>query len=196
MGAPRFRIDWTTELGELAAVEPRLDEVRAHAQVLAQGYNDPANAPLLGHAEPFSSPEVVEHYQALFEAGARPFLLFVDGQLVGDADLRGQRGGAAEFAFMIRAPGLQGKGLGTRFAQMVLTFAFKQLGLARLYASILPDNTASRRVFEKLGLTVDDSPAAREFADEPGDVTLGIDRADFERLHALTQLQIAERPER
>lgn len=184
MGAPRFRIDWTTEAGELAAVEPQPAEVLAAAPALAQGYNDPANAALLGHGEPLSAPEVVAHYQALLEGGAHAFLLFADGRLVGDADLRGLRAGAAEFAFLVLAPGLQGKGLGTRFALMVHAFAFGQLGLARVYASIVPHNTASRRVFEKLGYALDDSPAARAFADEPGDLTLAIDRASFERRNA------------
>lgn len=194
MDAPRFRIDWRTELGELTALEPWPDEVALHAAALARGYNDPANSQLLGHPETFSAGEVVDHYEAMHEDGARTFLLFVDGQLVGDADLRGQREGAAEFAFIITAPGQQGKGLGTRFALMVHAFAFQELRLERVYASIVPHNTASRRVFDKLGYVQDESPTARAYADEPGDVTLGIDRATFERQAGdLEPLRIARR---
>ena len=58
------------------------------------------------------------------------------------------------------------------------------LGLDRVYVSIVPKNHASRRVFEKLGYKVDDGAEARAFADEPGDVTMVIDRATFEREHA------------
>jgi RimJ/RimL family protein N-acetyltransferase len=186
-----FRIDWN----ELAAIEPTSDEVRVHAGALASGYNEPANAALMGHAEEMSADEVVEHYEDMTGEGARQFLLFVDGALAGDADLRGVRSDAAEFAFMIAARGQQGKGLGTRFATMVHAFAFRELGLATVYASIRPENVASRRVFEKLGYVTDDSAAAREFADEPGDIVMAISRDTFERAHAaaLAQMKVRSR---
>ena len=111
-------------------------------------------------------------------------LLVVDGALAGDADLRGIEDGAAEFAFMIGAPTSQGKGLGTRFATMIYAFAFDQLQLHHVYASVVPENVASKRVFEKLGCTVDDRAAARAYADEPGDLVLSIDRETFHRINA------------
>jgi hypothetical protein len=49
---------------------------------------------------------------------------------------------------------------------------------------------ASRRVFEKLGYRVDDSPAARAYADEPDDITLVVERAAFEAHHAAALAQI------
>lgn len=186
-----FRIDWN----ELAAIEPTLDEVRAHAGALAEGYNEPANAQLMGHVEEMSADDVIDHYDDMTADGARQFLLFVDGALAGDADLRGVRDGAAEFAFMIAARGQQGKGLGTRFALMIHAFAFRELGLATVYASIRPENVASRRVFEKLGYAIDDSAAARAYADEPGDIVMAIARDAFERAHAaaLSQLKVSTR---
>jgi RimJ/RimL family protein N-acetyltransferase len=187
---PRFRISWTTDAGELVAIEPTLTDVAAHAAALAAGYNQPDNARLMGHAEAFTEQDVVKHYESMHDGGARTFLLFLEGRLVGDADLRGIRDGAAEFAFMIGAPGLQGKGLGTRFALMVHACAFVQLGLQRVYASIAPTNRASRRVFEKLGYRLDDSTEARTFADEPDDVTMVIGRATFERTDALVLAQL------
>jgi len=191
----RYRIDWETEVGRLSAIEPGPDEVRASAAELAAGYSDPRNAELMGHAEPISAEEVVALYADAVAAGRRPFLLYRDGALVGDADLRGVRDGAAEFAFMIAAPNTQGRGLGTRFAMMVHAFGFAQLGLARIYASIVPHNAASRRVFEKLGYAVDDSAEARRFADEPDDVTLALDREVFDRAHAaeLARIRVAAR---
>ena len=190
-----FRIVWQTEVGQFEAIEPSLDEVRVHAAVLAAGYNEPRNAELMGHAEPISEDEVVDHYDASMEDGVRSFLLFVDGALVGDGDLRGLRDGAAEFAFMIGATNIQGKGLGTRFALMIHAFGFVQLGLARIYASVAPQNVASRRVFEKLGYREDTGAEARSYADEPGDITLVIERDTFERAHAdrLGQIQISVR---
>lgn len=179
-----FRIDWQTDAGALAAIEPTPDEVRIRATELAVAYNEPKNAELMGHTASFSADDVIDHYADMAEDGARQFLLLIDGALAGDADLRGLDGGAAEFAFMIGAPAAQGKGLGTRFALMVHVFAFDTLGLATVYASVAPQNVASRRVFEKLGYAVDASPAARAYADEPEDVVLSIDRATFQRANA------------
>lgn len=189
MQLPGYRIDWTTPSGELMAYEPRLDEVVGHVRVLAAAYNDPHNAPLLGHTQVLADNEVLDHYESLLGQEAHPFLLFADGELAGDGDIRGISGGAGEFAFMIAAPSAQGKGLGTRFATMLHVFAFTHLPVDRLYASIVPANTASRRVFEKLGYVVDDSAAAREYADD-GDVTMVIDKATFARQHAAAMAQI------
>lgn len=185
-----FRIEWSTEVGQLAAVEPTRAEVAAHADALAAGYNHPANAALMGHTEDISAAEVIDHYVDLAAEGARQFLLFRDGAIVGDGDLRGLQDGTAEFAFMIGAPNVQGKGLGTRFALMIAAFGFG-LGLRRIYASVVPHNTASRRVFEKLGYAVDDSPEARAYADEPEDIVLGVDRAVFEDRNAVALSQLA-----
>jgi RimJ/RimL family protein N-acetyltransferase len=188
----RVRIEWTTDVGHLVAIEPQLADVAAHAVELAAGYNEPENARLMGHLNTFSAEEVVDHYRAMLDEGARPFLLYRQGRLIGDADLRGMRDGAAEFAFMVAARDQQGKGLGTKFALMVLAFAFTTLGVDRVYASIAPQNSASRRVFEKLGYTQDNRVEARLFADEPEDVTMVIERAAFVRMHAvaLGQLRI------
>ena len=178
------RIDWTTDPGQLSAVEATPELVEQHAAALADGYNHPRNALLMGHTDPIDADEVIEHYADMIAEGARAFLLFRDGALDGDGDLRGFDAGAAEFAFMIGAPDAQGKGLGTRYAQMIHAFGFQHAGLERIYASIVPHNTASRRVFDKLGYVLDESPAARHFADEPGDIVMAIDRATFERVNA------------
>ena len=185
------QITWATPVGRLVAIEPRPDEVRHHAAVLAAAYNDPHNAPLLGHTEDVDEDDVVDHYLDVAADGGHNFLMFLDGALVADGDLRKLGGGAAEFAFMVASPAAQGKGLGTRVALMIHAFGFRRLGLERIYASIIPHNAASRRVFEKLGYAVDDSPEARAYADEPGDITMVIDRAVFERAHADAIAEIA-----
>jgi RimJ/RimL family protein N-acetyltransferase len=188
----RYVLTWN----ELTAVEPTPAELAEHAAALSAGYNDPANAELMGHTAQISPAEVVESYTDGIENGMRVFVLLERGVLAGDADLRGLRGGCAEFAFMIAAPRAQGKGLGTRFALMVHGFGFRALGLDRIYASVVPHNIASRRVFDKLGYVVDGSAAAREYADEPGDVTLALDRASFARMHgdAVAQIRMEVRP--
>ena len=192
---PLCQITWMTPAGRLRAIEPRPDEVVRCAGVLAAAYNDPRNAPLLGHTEDVDEDDVVAHYADVARAGGHNFLVFVDGVLAADADLRKVGGGAAEFAFMVASPAAQGKGLGTRVATMVHAFGFRRLGLERIYASIIPGNAASRRVFDKLGYRVDDSAAARTYADDPGDITMAIDRTVFERRHAaaMAEIQIAMR---
>jgi RimJ/RimL family protein N-acetyltransferase len=187
-----FVIEWDGPDDRLRAIEPTPDEVARHAPELAIAYNHPANAALMGHVDELSEDDIIEHYAEMEQDGAHQFLLFRDDVFVGDGDLRGFRDGCAEFAFMIAAPSVQGKGLGTRFALMIHALGFLHLGLERIYASVVPENVASRRVFEKLGYTPDDSEVARSYADEPGDVTLVIDRATFEERHAqaLAQLRI------
>ena len=192
----RARIDWTTPSGELSALEPTPDEVIRHAETLAAAYNDPKNAPLLGHTEPMTPDDVIDHYADIAADGARNFLFFADGAFAGDGDLRHITGSAAEFAFMIAAVAAQGKGLGTRFATMLHVFGFTGLGLETIYASIVPANVASRRVFEKLGYALDDSAEARGFADEPGDIVMSISRQTFEQQHAaaVAQIRLTDRP--
>lgn len=185
----RFEIEW----GELRAIEPFLDEVVHHAPALTAAYNDPRNATLLGHTTLLAEPDVLEHYETLFRDGAHPFLLLRQGALAGDGDLRDLAGGAAEFAFLVASPDAQGRGLGTRFATMIHALAFTRLGLERIYASVVPENVASRRVFEKLGYLEDDSVEARERADD-GDLVLSIDRATFLARHAAAISEIAIRP--
>jgi RimJ/RimL family protein N-acetyltransferase len=185
----RFAIAWSTPDAHLVALEPTPEEVRRHAGALAEAYNDPHNAPLLGHTDRLGERDVVAHYAALADTG-RGFLTFRDGALIGDADLRGVADRAAEFAFLVAAVADQGQGLGTRLATMIHGFAFRQLDLARVYASIVPANTASRRVFEKLGYVIDAGPAARAYADDPDDLTMVLERPEFDRSQAIAMAEI------
>jgi RimJ/RimL family protein N-acetyltransferase len=190
----RYHLEWSTPAGALAAIEPELAEVEPIAARLAEAYNDPHNASLLGHTAELSPADVLAHYRALGESGGRSFLLYRDGALAGDGDLRGIAGGAAELAFLIADPAAQGRGLGTRFAIMIHALAFGPLALERIYASVIPANTASRRVFEKLGYTADGSEQARAYADDDGDLVLSIDRAAFARAHSAAAAEVRIRP--
>lgn len=183
MTAAPVRIAWSAPQGELLAIEPTRDELEPHVPALAAAYNEPRNAAMLGHTAVLPAQAVRDHYATVHEEGGRAFLLLHGGALAGDADLRGFEDGACEFAFLVASPAAQGKGLGTAFATMIHVFAFGHLALDRIYASIIPDNVASRRVFEKLGYAIDDSPAARAYADEI-DLVMSVERATFQRLHA------------
>ncbi|HSD87584.1 MAG TPA: GNAT family N-acetyltransferase [Kofleriaceae bacterium] len=179
----RIEILW----GDLRAIEPTREELMQYSAALAEGYNHPANATLMGHSSIISPREVVESYEQSMAEGMRAFLLFAGDAFAGDGDLRNFRrsdvGATAEFAFMVAMPAAQGKGLGTRFATMVHAFGFTRLSLERIYASVVPENTASKRVFEKLGYVVDDSPEGREYAEEPGDITLSLTYEGFVERH-------------
>jgi RimJ/RimL family protein N-acetyltransferase len=191
----RYQLTWSTPIGTLLAIEPDDAELATHAAVLTCAYNDPHNARLLGHTELLSRDDVVSHYGDVARAGGHNFLVLRDGVLVADADLRHVANGAAEFAFMVAEVAAQGQGLGTKIALMIHAYAFAILGLRRVYASVIPSNAASRRVFEKLGYVLDTSALARTWADEPDDMVLRIDRAVFQRTHAaqLAEIQIAVR---
>jgi RimJ/RimL family protein N-acetyltransferase len=175
------------------ALEPRGNEIATFAPRLAAAYNDPHNATLMGNTEEMSADDVVAHYADMTDEGARQFLLFVDDDLVGDADLRDIDATSCEFAFMIADRAQQGKGLGTRFATMLHALAFQSLRLEKIYAAIVPANVGSRRVFEKLGYTIDTSAAARMRADEHDDVVMSIDAATFAAGRSHSDIAIANR---
>jgi RimJ/RimL family protein N-acetyltransferase len=180
----RLEVEWQTPDGLLRAYEPNFVEVERQAEALAEFYNEAHNRSMMANTALMSATEVVEHFAALWRAGGKPFLLERDGELAGDADLRGIGGGEAEFAMLVGRRQEQGKGMGTRFALMLHALAFRELGLDRIFVSILPFNQASLRLFEKLGYTVDNSPPARATIDDESDVTLSLYRAEFEKRHA------------
>jgi len=177
---------WSAEYrrdGEaLRAIEPTFDEVGSAAPVLASFYNDPHNRRMTSNTTDLSPEDVVASFAELRAGGGRAFLLYVGERLVGDGDLRhlDPRNGAGEVAVLIGDRARQGRGLGTRFTALLHAFGFQILGLERIYASILPENEPSLRLFARLGHAPDASEAARSFADEPGDVTLSVARATFE----------------
>ncbi|HXT97310.1 MAG TPA: GNAT family N-acetyltransferase [Polyangia bacterium] len=192
-----WAVEWRQGGELLAAIEPTAEELRRAAPALAAFYNDDHNRRMMAHAdEPHTPEDVVAYYEELRVEEGRPFLLYLDGVLMGDADFRNLEGDIAEFAIMIGGRAAQGRGLGTRFGRMLHAFGFGTLGLARIYISVIPANTASRRLFEKLGYQIDDSPQAREFVDEPSDITMSLPRDAFDRARTdeLAAIRAFERP--
>jgi RimJ/RimL family protein N-acetyltransferase len=192
-----WAVEWRQGGELLAAIEPTVEELRRAAPALAAFYNDDHNRRMMAHAdEPHTPEDVVAYYEELRVEEGRPFLLYLDGVLMGDADFRNLEGDIAEFAIMIGGRAAQGRGLGTRFGRMLHAFGFGTLGLARIYISVIPANTASRRLFEKLGYQIDDSPQAREFVDEPSDITMSLPRDAFDRARTdeLAAIRAFERP--
>jgi RimJ/RimL family protein N-acetyltransferase len=168
--------------------------VQAAAAQLSADYNDPINRTLMTNESDLSPAEVVELFQSMWQKGCRPFLLRAGRWLVGDCDLReiDAQSGTAELAIMVAPRSMQGRGLGTRFNIMTLAVAFGPLGLERVYASVRPENSASLRMFERVGYARDETAAAREYAEHPDEVCFSIHSAHFRRLHehALGQIRI------
>jgi RimJ/RimL family protein N-acetyltransferase len=129
------------------------------------------------------------------EEGGRRFHLFREGEFLGDADFRALEPTRAEFAIIVGSRAAQGKGLGRRFATMLHAFAFHTLGLERVYVTLLPANQPSRKMFEKLGYRLDESPQARSYVDEESDLALSAGRTEFEAAQtaALPEIRIRER---
>jgi RimJ/RimL family protein N-acetyltransferase len=183
MSAALYDVEYRDGPALLRAFEPTPDEVRAVAAQLSSYYNDEHNRAMLTHEDDMSAEEVVAHYSESRAAGDRLFLLEQDGVLVGDADFRQFDAESAEFAILIGARNLQGRGLGRKFTTVLHAWALRGLGLARVYVTILPANRPSLRLFEQLGYGPDSSPRARSLIDEESDVTLSVERAAFERQH-------------
>ncbi len=192
-----WAVEWAAEGETLTALEPTDDELRRAAPELAASYNDGHNRVMMGHdGQPHSAADVIAYYDELRVEGGRPFLLHLDGVLMGDADFRNIGASTGEFAIMIGGRASQGRGLGTRFALMLHRFGFDVLALERIYVSVIPANAASRRLFEKLGYQLDDSPEARELIDDETDLTMSLARSAFDRTRIgdRAAIRVFERP--
>jgi RimJ/RimL family protein N-acetyltransferase len=183
MSATLFDVEYRDDQALLRAFEPTRAEIRAVAPQLSSYYNDEHNRAMLTHEEEMSAEEVVTHYEESHAEGDRLFLLERDGVLMGDADFRCFDAESAEYAILIGARDQQGRGLGKKYTTMMHALAFRGLGLARVYVTILATNLASIGLFQRLGYLPDASPRARELIDEESDVTLSVDRASFEKQH-------------
>ena len=168
------------------AVEPSPDEVRVHADALREWYNTPANSQLMGNTVEMTLDDVLEYWRDVDKRSARGFLLFVDDQLAGDSELRHITNDHAEFSIMIGPVAEQGRGLGGIFAAIVHVFAFRELGLRRLYVPPKAENVRVHNLNFRLGYELDESPEARSFADDASDVTMSITRERFEAVNAWT----------
>jgi ribosomal-protein-alanine N-acetyltransferase len=82
------------------------------------------------------------------------FGLFVDGRFAGEININSIHRGAFQSAYVGYwvDQAQAGRGLIPEALVLVLKFAFEDLGLHRVQVAIIPRNSASRRVVEKLGL--------------------------------------------
>lgn len=76
-----------------------------------------------------------------------------DGALAGQVTLaRRPEAGTWALAYWTH-PDCWGQGYATEAAGRAMAFAFQELGAARVWAGVTPQNLGSRRVLEKLGMT-------------------------------------------
>lgn len=81
-----------------------------------------------------------------------PLICRANGELIGFCGLdRLWGGGEIEIGYWL-AHAYWGQGLATEAAQAVMTYGFEELGLPRIVAVAHPENLASLRVLEKLGM--------------------------------------------
>jgi ribosomal-protein-alanine N-acetyltransferase len=76
------------------------------------------------------------------------------GRVIGDCGFQLLEGGPdIELGYKLGRE-FRGRGYATEAARACLEFGFEELGLDRIVAVAWPDNTASRRVMEKIGMTL------------------------------------------
>ncbi len=138
-----------------------------------------------------SRDDVLDFWGDLSAAGGRGFFAFLDGKLVGDADLRGLRNRTAEFALMIGDAKHKGRGIGRRLAQMIHVFGFRDLGLERIYVPPRRDNARVHALNAFLGYERDESDAARVFVDSPDCETFSLSAKAFRDRHGRPWREVA-----
>ncbi|MCW5834871.1 MAG: GNAT family N-acetyltransferase [Labilithrix sp.] len=180
---PSLRLTWDREDRSFEAVEPDAALVARFADRLRDWYNAHDNASMMDGSGVMTRDDVVEFWRDLRASGGRGFLGFVDGRLVGDADLRSIGDGAAEFALMIGPAAEKGRGIGRTLASMIHVFAFRELGLERVFVPPRRDNHRVHALNAFLGYERDESPRARAFADGPDAETFSLAAATFRDKH-------------
>lgn len=179
----RTRLVWHRGGRRFEALEPDDALVARHASVLRDWYNAAENASMMDGSGTMTDADVIAFWRELRAEGGRGFLAFADGVLVGDADLRGVTATSAEFAIMIGDAAQKGLGIGRTLATMVHVFAFRELGLRRIFVPPRRDNVRVHALNAFLGYERDDTPEARAYADGPDCETYSLDADTFHRLH-------------
>jgi RimJ/RimL family protein N-acetyltransferase len=188
----RVRLAWSREGRSFEALEPDADLVERHADTLRAWYNAAENASMMTGSGTMTREDVLDFWRGLREGAGRGFLSFVDGDLVGDMDIRNVRGRAGEFAIMIGAAATKGRGLGKVLGQMIHVHAFRDLDLERVYVCPRTDNTRVLRLEAFLGYAPDDSAEARVYgAGEVGCRTYSLSAAAFRERHAVAWRDVA-----
>lgn len=141
------------ETARLRLRQFREDDLDAFADI----YSDPDVVRYLGTGAPASKDETAEHLSKLIanhwaekRLGRWAVIDKADGRLIGLCGLRLLEG-SPELVYLL-SKSYWGRGLAPEAARACLRYAFEELRLERLVAITRPENTASRRVLDKVGL--------------------------------------------
>lgn len=97
--------------------------------------------------------DYIRQVYAFYDFGIWTVAEKVSGEVIGRAGLCYREGfEEPELGFVIAAD-RQGRGLATEVCSAILQYGYEELGFERILAFVQPDNEASRRVCDKLGMT-------------------------------------------
>ncbi len=128
-----------------------------HAEAMQRLVADPVITRYTPKPEPYPAGEAAREIERAVsdrEAGtAYCFAILADGEFSGVCKLKEVNTTQGELGYWIALP-FWGRGIATRGADLVLDFAFSNLGLHRVVAHTLKENASSSRVLERLGFTL------------------------------------------
>lgn len=88
----------------------------------------------------------------------------VEGKMAGLVELREKQPGVGEIGIWLH-PDFHGEGYGTEACDLLLQYAFNELGYDRVMTRAFESNMASQRVWEKLGFTEEGRLRNQRFQD-------------------------------
>jgi ribosomal-protein-alanine N-acetyltransferase len=105
-----------------------------------------------GESEKFLRDSLLESPSEPWKSVVRAINDCAGGALVGLCGIAILKGAEEGEIWYLVSPELWGKGIATEAANELLVLGFGELGLHRMWASCLPENPASERVLQKVGM--------------------------------------------
>ncbi len=100
------------------------------------------------------SPETTrKRFERYSASDRRHFLIVLDGRPVGEIGIKHIDGEKreGELSIHLQNDAVKNRGIGTKAEQLLLAYAFDELGLTAVTARVIEKNTRSRHVLEKVG---------------------------------------------
>lgn len=120
-------------------------------------YRDFQNDPAIGHyyVYVYAKETVDQYYDNNTTPNRKLFAIMVDGRIVGECKLMNIDYCKHECSMGIHLQNdtVKGKGYGSQAEQLVLKYAFEELGMAAVNADAALKNTRSQHVLEKVGFS-------------------------------------------
>ncbi|WP_455449831.1 GNAT family N-acetyltransferase [Natrinema thermotolerans] len=136
-------------------------------EYLRDAINDPAIWRPIGGSRPINRTQEQEFFENVVCADDGVHLLITaDGEPVGTIGLReiDWEAGRGEIGYWID-PDEHGQGYGTEATELMVAYAFDQLGLHRIEAHVFAFNEASQRLLESVGFAREGTSRESQFVD-------------------------------